>query len=72
MSMTTTVAHLGVLRVRWISMSSGARRMGSPPPVRIMVLMSEPGMSMCAGESPNSYSLVRGSSTAPSPAIGPS
>ncbi len=54
MSISTTVAHLGVLRVRWISMSSGFSRIGSPAPLRIMALTIEPGMSMLATESPNS------------------
>ena len=54
MSSSTAVAHLGVLRVRWISMSSGFSRIGSPAPPRSMALVSEPGMSMLATESPNS------------------
>ena len=33
MSSSTTVAHLGVLRVRWTSMSSGCRRTGRPGPL---------------------------------------
>ena len=54
MSISTTVAHLGVLRVRWISMSSCFSRIGRPGPPRIMALVSEAGMSMLATESPNS------------------
>ena len=39
-------------------MSSCFSRTGKPGPPRIMALMSEPGMSMLATESPNSYGLV--------------
>ena len=46
MSISTTVAHLGVLRVRWISMSSCLMRIGKPGPLRSMALTSEAGMSM--------------------------
>ena len=78
MSMITAVAHFGLLRVRWISMSPGSRRTrprpsGSRPSrrARIMALIIDRGMSMWAIESPNSYCFVPGSSTAPSPATGP-
>ena len=42
MSMSTHVAHLGVLRVRWIWMSSGLNRTGGPGPLRSRALMNEP------------------------------
>ena len=71
MSMTTTVAHLGQLRVRWIWMSSGLMRTGRPGPWRNMALIRVWGMSMCVSESPNSYGLVCCISTAPSPTMGP-
>ena len=60
MSSTTVVAHLGVLRVLWTSMSrwsSRSRPPGGRPPSaasRNSALVSEPGMSMWATESPNS------------------
>jgi len=54
MSKSTTLAHLGVLRVRWISTSSWDNRTGSPGPWRTMALSIEAGMSMLASESPNS------------------
>ena len=40
MSMITTVAHFGELRVRWISMSSLFSRSGRSPPVRIRALVN--------------------------------
>ena len=51
MSMHTTVAHLGLLRVRWISMSSGFIRIGSPGPLRIMALIMDEPTSILASES---------------------
>ena len=39
MSISTAVAHLGLLRVRWMTMSSGFIRSGSFAPSRIMALI---------------------------------
>ena len=57
-SIITTVAHFGVLRVRWISMSSGRIRIGCSQLVRSMALINDCGTSIFAMESPNSYGLV--------------
>ncbi len=76
MSITTQVAHLGVLRVRWISMSSWCSRSRRvrcrrPVPAAQRHVHERLRESTFAIESPNSYGLVVGSSTAPSPSDRP-
>ncbi len=71
MSSSTAEAHLGLLRVLWMTMSSVLSRTGRPGPFRRSALTNEAGMSMCVTESPNSYGRVFCISVAPSPTIGP-
>ena len=65
------MAHLGLLRVLWMTMSSDFNRNGVPGRFAAGHSMNDDGMSMCVTESPNSYSLVCCISVAPSPTIGP-
>jgi hypothetical protein len=72
MSITTTVAHLGLFLVLWISKSSDRNRTGNSPGLLSIALMTDCVVSKFAIESPKSYGLVDGSSTLPSPTILPS
>jgi hypothetical protein len=54
MSSCTAEAHPGVLRVRWVTMSSVLSRTGSPGPARNSALVKVAGTPMCVMLSPNS------------------
>ena len=69
--MSTQVAHLGVLRVRWTWMSSRVEPHGHARAVAHQRVDERAGMSRFVIESPNSYCFVACSSTAPSPTTGP-